>query len=306
MNKILFFIAAAAFVVGACVDDYTDANPPGQLDAPTLRFSGAAGTQKIETVPVNAYQSTYRAYATYGEPVEFNVSVIDAPGRVASVTVAPSVPEYGTVSLNDASVSGLIGQEKGDFKFTFTPNPALPDVSDRAMNLVVTVTDSQLDQEGQALPKATTLTIATSLVACIAEGIEEGTYVITEASGNLDGGDPYTLDDLKTDGEAEFITVEITKERPGLYTFDEITGGVWPVYNPGRANPEIGIDFCTNSFRAHEGQDTAGDPPGPVRQFAVEGTLNANGTITVTWSYELISGTTPDDPAKGTYTLTKM
>ena len=110
------------------------------------------------------------------------------------------------------------------------------------MNLVVTVSDGQLDQEGEALPKTTTLTVPTNLVACISESLEEGMYVVTQAAGNLDGGDPYTLEDIKADAEVEFITVEITKDRPGLYTVDEITGGVWPVYNPGRANPEIGIE----------------------------------------------------------------
>ena len=306
MNKILIYILGLVLFTGACVDDYTDANPTRQLDAPTLRFSGSGSAQKIETVPVNAYQSTYRAYATYSEPVEFTVAVIDAPGQVGAVTVVPSVAEFGTVTLNDATVTSLIGKEQGEFKFTFTPNPALPNVADRAMNLVVSVSDSQLNQEGEALPKTTTLTVPINLVACVSESIESGTYVVTEASGNRDGGEAYTLDDLKTDAEVEMITIDINKDRPGLYVFDEVTGGVWPVYYSGRANPEIGIDLCGSSLQGHEGNITAGEAPGPIRQFAVAGTLNANGTITVTWAYELINGTTPADPAKGSYTLTKL
>ena len=167
MNKLFIYTLSLLFITSACVDDYTDANPPTKLDAPTLRISAVGSNQKILTVPVNQYQNNYLAYAQYDAPVEFTVSVIDAPGKVATVSVVPSVPDFGTVTLNDASVSALIGQEVGEFKFTFTPNASLPDQSDRALNLVITVSDSQVNQNGEAGPKTTTLTLPTNLVACV-------------------------------------------------------------------------------------------------------------------------------------------
>ena len=293
--------------VTSCVDDYTDANPPAKLDAPTLRISAAGSGQKIETVPVNAYQNDYIAYQTYDGPVEYTVSVIDAPGVVGAVTVTGSVPDFGTVTLDQASVDALVGQEVGSFKFTFTPNPALPDLSDRALNLVIDVSDSQLSQDGELAPKTTTLTLPTTLVNCINEQLEEGLYVVTEASGNLDGNLAYTLDDLKTDGGVDEILVEITMDRPGLYTVNEVTGGVWPVYYAGRANPALKVDFCGTTISGHEGELTAGTAPGPLRTFTVDGIVNGDGTIDIVWSYERTDGVpTPADPAKGTYTITKL
>lgn len=292
----------------SCVDDYTDANPPGQLDAPTLRLSASGSNQKVETVPVNAYQNTYVAYQTYdGGGIEYTVSVIDAPGRVGAVSVASSAPENGTLTLDDASVSALIGQETGSFKFTFTPSTTLPDLSDRVLNLIITVTDSQVSQDGEAAPKTTTLTLPTNLVKCIGEQLEEGLYVVTVANANLDGGVAITLDDIKADGGVEEILVEVSMDRPGLYTIDEVTGGVWPVYYPGRVNPALKVDLCGTTISGHEGELTAGSLPGPLRTFTIDGTLNGDGTVNITWSYERSDGVaTPPDPAKGTYTMAKL
>ncbi|HTE29729.1 MAG TPA: hypothetical protein VK666_05100 [Chryseolinea sp.] len=303
MNKIYVYILGLIFIAAACVDDYKDANPTHPLDAPFLRISGAGANQKVESVPVNPYQNTYLAYATYGSTVEFTVTVVDAPGKVNGVTVVPSVPDYGTVTLDNASVSNLMGQDKGEFKFTFTPNPALPDMSDRAMNLVVTVDDNQTNQLGEPEPVSTILTMPTNLVACISEDIEEGTYEITAASGNFDGGATYTLDTLKKDGEVDHITLDITADRPGLYSVDEITGGVWPIYYSTRANPVVGVDLCGSDIKGHEGATVVGG----FREFDVSGLRNSDGTITITWSYKRIDATpTPANPAKGTYTLHKL
>lgn len=302
-----YLIVLLFLSITSCVDDYTDANPPARLDAPTLRLSASGSNQKIETVPVNVYQNTYVAYQTYGSGVEYTVSVIDAPGKVGAVSVEGSVPDFGTVTLDDASVNALKGQETGSFKFTFTPNPALPDESDRALNLVIEVTDSQLSQDGESAPKTTTLTLPTTIVKCIDETLEEGLYVVTEASGNLDGGAAYTLDDLEADGGVDDILVEVAAERPGLYTIDEVTGGVWPVYYGGRANPALQVDLCGSSISGHEGALTAGAAPGPLRTFTIDGTRNGDGTVNITWSYERTDGVaTPANPAKGTYKLAKV
>ncbi|MEO5976475.1 MAG: hypothetical protein ABIS36_12055 [Chryseolinea sp.] len=306
MNNSIRYIFACFVACISCVDDYTDSNPPHQLDAPFLRISSDGNNQQLVSVPVNAYQNTYRSYAQYGGPVQFTVSVVDAPGLVGTVSVVPSVPDFGTVTLDDASVTALAGKDKGDFRFTFTSNPAIPDQSDRSMNLVITVSDSQLNHSGEPDVMTTIITVPTILVACVSDAVKDGVYVVTAASGNLDGGDPYTLDDLKTDGEVDEITVELATERPGLVTIDDATAGVWPVYYSGRLTPVIKLDVCGQTIKGHEGETSVGEDPGPVRDFTVDAVLNADGTITVTWSYARINGTTPDTPAKGTYTLSKQ
>lgn len=298
-------VALMAVVVVSCVDDYNDANPKPRLDAPTIRINASGANQKILTLPVNRFQTTNLAYISYSGATEFTVTVVDAPGKVGVVSVTPSVPDFGTITLNESTVATLQGKEQGEFKFTYTPNPGLPDASDRPLNLVIAVTDSQSDDEGGANPKTTTLTLPTTIVACLSEGVEEGTYQVTAATGNLDGGVAYTLADLEADAGGE-IFVEINKAFPGRYTINEVTGGVWPTYYAGRAAPILELDLCGTTIQGHEGAVTAGSPPGPLRTFDIDGALNGDGTVTITWSYFREDGPTPVDPAKGTFTLTKQ
>jgi len=306
MKNICITILAILLLQVSCVDDYTDANPPTKLDAPTLRVSASGANQKIITIPQNQYQNNYLAYLLYDGPVDFTVSVIDAPGKVASVSAEPSVPDFGFVVIDDASAAALKGKEVGDFMFTFTPNDALADVSDRSLNLVITVTDSQSDPDGEGGAKTTVFTLPVSLVKCFSEELEEGIYRVTAASGTLDGGAAFTLDDLKADGGVDEILVEVTQDRPGLYTIDEVTGGCWPVYYSGRANPALQVDLCGTSIEGHEGAVTAGSDPSPQRLFTINGTLNPDGTVDIVWSYERVDAATPADPANGSYTLERF
>lgn len=298
-------VLVAAAILGSCVSDYTDFNPPHKLDAPTIRINSASTSQVLITTPVNQFQTASQAFVSYGEPVEYTISVIDAPGKFAGVTVTPSVPEFGEVTIDEASVNALIGQETGEFKFTFTPSATLPDLSDRALNLVVDVSDSQLNQKGESDPKVTRLTLPVSLVSCVSEDIEEGTYQVTAASGNLDGNVAYTLDDLVADfGGDVFVT--ITSIKPGRYQFNEVTGGIWPTYYSGRANPALNVDLCGTEIVGHAGEVTAAPGTATARTFTLTGTLNNDGTIDMTWSYVRNDGATPANPAKGTYTLTPV
>ncbi len=210
----------------ACVDDYRDYNPKHALDAPTLRVSTTGSNQTLLSVPTNQYQSTYQAYVGLGVPVQFTVSVIDAPGKIGSISVEPSVPEFGTVTLDQASADALKGKETGDFRFTYTPNPDLEPGDDRPLNIVVTVSDNQADKDAQT----TTLTIPTVIGSpCFSSTIAEGNYLVTAASGNLDGGDTYELADLVEFGGSN-IVVTITQDRPGVYTINEVTAGIWPCF----------------------------------------------------------------------------
>lgn len=305
MKRCIYSIFCLALVAAvACVDDYTDANPPRRLDAPTFRVDATETNEVIVATPVNRFQNTYEAYASYEGQSKYKVSVIDAPGGIGTVSVTGSVPDFGTVAVDEAGVAAIQGKTSGDFTFTFTPNPALGDEADRSMNLVISVSDQQT-LEGEANPKTTTMTLPLRIVRCISTGMQEGLYRVTSATGNLDGGVPYTLEDLEADWGGP-IEVEITNEFPGRYVIDEVTGGVWPTYYSGRAHPDLQVDLCGNSISGHPGAVTAGSPPGPLRTFSIDGILNGDGTITIEWSYVREDAPTPAVPAQGTYTLTKL
>lgn len=302
MKRLIYLIIVT--VMASCVDDFTDANPRARQDAPTIRLSSSGESQTVLAIPVNKYQNSFLAYAKYGETSTFSIVVIDAPGKVASVEVTSSVPDFATVNLNSSSVDALINQTEGSFSFNVIPNPELPDESDRAVNIVVTVTDSQLDENGEPFPKITTLTFPLNLVKCISEGIE-GTYTVTEAAGNLDGGALYTIDDLEEDFGGP-ILVNISQEFPGRFIIDEFTGGVWPLYYSGRARPILEVDLCGSTLSGHPGATTAQLPGSPVaRTFTLTGILNIDGTIDIEWSYVRDDGPTPLNPASGSFTLTK-
>lgn len=304
MKKLLYLTLLIAVVTG-CVDDYTDFNPPAQLDAPHFRVGATGSNQLIEAVNTNNWQKTYNAYVLYDEPVTFTVSVVDAPGKVGSVSVTGSVPDFGTITPDEASVNSLIGKEQGEFRFTFIPNPDLTNKAseDRPLNLVVNVTDMQLDDKGADDPKTTTMTIPTIIGGpCLSAPIPAGNWLVIEASGNLDGGDPFELADLVETAGSQ-IVVNITRDRPGVYTLDEVTGGVWPVVYDTRAIPELKVNVCGSSITDREGANVAGAGTAAARTFAIDGTVNDDGTITIEWSYVRNDGTTPADPASGTYTL---
>ena len=85
--------------------------------------------------------------------------------------------------------------------------------------------------------------------------------------------------------------------------FNEITGGVWPAFYSGRANPALQVDLCGTTISGREGAVTAGAGSATARIFTIAGTQNGDGTITINWSYARVTGVTPANPAKGTYTL---
>lgn len=299
MRLTIMLVVVLAF--SACVDDFTDYQPARALDAPTLRVSGTSSRHLTTTVSINPFQNTPVAYVLYGEPVTFEVSVIDAPGKVADVTISSAIEEFATVELNEASVTQLQGSETGTFSFTVIPAADLPDMADRTTNISITVSDGQ---EGEN-SRSTTVTLPVTLTTgCFSTGIVPGNYQVSEASGNIDAGAGYTIDDL-VDVSGEFPTVTITQDRPGLYTLNEVTAGIWPLFYPGRANPVVKFDLCGNAISGHAEATTAGGGTVNERVFTLNGTLNEDGSITINWSYVRTAGT-PANPAQGSYTLTRI
>src|SRR5687768_11963544 len=105
-NKIYLMLMVSALAV-ACVDDYTDANPAPRKDAPVIRVNSSTANQVVIQQPVNAFQNDYEGYVEYGQPVEYTVTVVKAPGGVGNITVSASVPDFGSVALDEASVAAI-------------------------------------------------------------------------------------------------------------------------------------------------------------------------------------------------------
>lgn len=293
MKKLIrYCVVLALLAATACVEEFSEYNAPRALDAPVLLVGGTGSNQVLIETVTNRYLKNLTGYVAYGGPVQYSVAVVRAAGKVASVSVAPSVPDFGTVTVNEASVNALVGTESGEFTFTFTPNPALVDGEDRAFNLVVSVADAQKTS------KVSTVSIPVTMASCLGQAIEAGTYTVTQASGNLDGGAAYTLASLEADNGGP-VKVSIAKVFPGRYRINEVTAGIWPLYYATRANPEVTLNLCGNTM---EGKDTV---VGGLREFTVNGNVNDDGSITIEWSYVRIVGATPANPAMGTYTLVK-
>lgn len=303
-NIIYILTSAVAVTLFSCVDDYTDANPAPRLDAPFLRFSTPAsgGNHVVVTTPINAFQSESGIVMTYDDPLVVTVSVVDAPGKIGNVTVTSSIPEYGTVTVDETSVAGIQGAQSGDFTFTFTPNPDLVGQIDRSFNIDVSVSDTQVNKNGSPSPKTTTLTIPVTLGKCLSDDMAPGYYIVTEVEAFEDGGTEITLDMIE-EILGERAVVEFTMERPGRYAMSDATGGVWPTYYSGRAPAEIKIDLCGRTISGGEGETTIGPPD---RTFTIDGEVHEDGTVTIEWSYVRDDGATPDDPAHGTFTLAPL
>jgi len=282
-------------MVGACtLPDAKEVNPARLKDAPAYSVSavGAGTAGKVTTI-------------LFGQTTEFDITVVDAPGKIADVTSSISVPDYATSATDGNSLASLVGQETGTAKVILQPMATPADKKDRSFNFVINVMDSQVDiKTGVPAAKTTSITQSIILTAgpCVSDGIKAGNYSIISASGVLDGGGgTYNLDSLIVwNGLYGPPTVAITSTRSGLFTFSDITAQLWPIYY-GRASPNASVDLCGTVVTGHTGSLTFSS-----RLFTVNGTLNSDGTITITWSYVKTSGTTPNPSANGTYTLKKI
>jgi hypothetical protein len=302
MKNRLFHFIILILTGGACtLPDVTTQNPPRLLDSPAFNVTPSGDSQGTANGKLGYDGKTIgTTYIVYGSTVNFGIDVVDCPGKVGSVTSSISVPTYSTVTVDAAS---LVGQETGSAKVTVQAMTA-PDATDteRSANLTFSVTDSQVSTDGNA-PKTTTVTWPVVLVKC-AGSIAPGTYKVTAATGVLDGGTPYDLTKLETDHGGP-VTFAVTQTRPGIYTLNDATGGVWPTYYSTRALPTLGVNVCNTTVSGRPGQLTTGAGTTSTRVFVINGTVNGDKTVTVTWSYTRTQGT-PTNPANGTYTLTKI
>jgi len=307
MKNRLLQIITLALLGGACtLPDVKKFNPPSLLDGPAYNITPTGDNQGMANGKVGYNGNAIGiSYLAYGSSTDFVIDVVDAPGKVSDVTSSISVPDYATVTVDATSLATLKGQTTGTTKVTVVTE-ADPDGKglDRSCNLVFNVSDSQKDTEANGNPKTATTTWPTVLVKCAYGDLEAGTYQVTAAAGNLDGGTAYDLTTIEADNGGH-IYVVVTRTRPGLYVLNEVTGGIWPIYYSTRANPALSVDVCPSVISGRLGAVTTGAGTTSTRVFTLNGTVNSTTSISMTWSYTRTQGT-PASPAQGTYTLTKI
>src|SRR6185295_3480041 len=141
--KKLIYTYLGLLMVGACtLPDAKEANPKVLKDAPAygLTAVGAGTAGKVTTI-------------LFGQTTEFDIAVVDAPGKIADITSSVSVPDYATSATDNSSLAALVGQETGPAKVILQPMATPTDKKDRTFNFVINVTDSQVDKNGAPAAK---------------------------------------------------------------------------------------------------------------------------------------------------------
>ncbi|ELR68945.1 hypothetical protein C900_05638 [Fulvivirga imtechensis AK7] len=185
---------SAIILLFSCVDDFEDANPARQLDAPFLKLTASDES------------------AVGGDVVDFTVSVIDAPGVISDVEVS-TTNDLGTVVINKSSI---VGKEKGSFTVSVT----MPFNYSGDFEVTIKAIDSQKDTEtGEVSPKSTSVSAVVELDYKFAE--PDFVVALADADGLLYSGEStdftITVNSVPSGGVASISIVGVG----GVVDFDQ-------------------------------------------------------------------------------------
>lgn len=248
MNKIYVFLLFGMALLPSCVDEYTDANPPRLLDAPAVSVISASETTLLSN-----------------QTTEITVVVSDAPGGIDSVSAMATDElgtSYGTFTSN---ASELKGQTKGTINLTYTA----PEGYGGELEVSVFVFDGQLNHKGEAVNKSSSEQNLTLTILCEAAADYSGTYTAL-ANGHFGGGEDETFSDLES-------TVIISKEDVGKFTVDDMSFGLYPILYEDTPPPGT-LNICGTMISDNGDTDQYDDP------FTINGMVNEDGTISLSWS----------------------
>ena len=259
----LIFAAVILLLLGSCVDDYQDANPPRPKDGPYFTLSASGDV--LET-PADGN------FIGAGQSIILTLHVIDCPGGIDSVGVTFNEDSLGTAVVDQASLSAVKGNIQGQVLVNFT---AINDVAEET-DLVISVTlyDGQqpVDWHGRIIEyrKSSAETYDVTVVVCTSTGLAgEFNSVANGFSGDGAGGPDAPYSDLQAE-------ITITEIRPGLYEIDDMSFGFYPQLN-GDSKVPGQVDLCGSDISDRGDTDHYGDP------FTISGTLNGDGTVDLTW-----------------------
>jgi hypothetical protein len=243
-------IAMSIIITGCTVDDYTDANPPRPKDGPAGFMSLAGGNFIVDT---ETDGTSFIYLMVNGGNAIFNIDIVDAPGLLDSVGFSNEFGE-AIADLGEAQ-----GQAEGLISVTYTPE------AEGDENLTIVVFDAQSPRKSVAFtPDQQIKTVD----ACFASRPLVGFYGTVTSGFDSETGSNYT--DLEA--VVEFRINAGGVNHPGLYRLTDGSFGLYPLQ--GFANNFINVTFCGDEITNANEEFTD----------LFSGTLNADGTITVTWS----------------------
>ncbi len=261
INKIYILGLVVLTIVSCTVDDYTDALAPRPLNAPAGFPDDPVVDYASGSVIETDTNDDMWIYMESGGSVVFNIEVIAAPGMMDSVSVSLSnsvQPEdLGTVT----NVTFPDGQESGTISVTYVAGnvPGDEDIS-------ITVWDAQEPRKSQTYASYLTMRIN----ECHANNNLLGDYATV--SNGFDGvaGADYT--DLR-----DTVSVYLRGDNhPGYVRFSDGSFGLYTVQ--GYSGDFINVEICDGDVLG------ASESGGVASDFTYSGTLNADGSMNITWS----------------------
>ncbi|MQY79887.1 MAG: hypothetical protein GH151_11945 [Bacteroidetes bacterium] len=260
-NLILTTVILA--LLGSCVDDYQDANPPRPKDGPYFTLS--AGGDVLET-PENGN------FIGADQTIVFTLQVINCQGGIDSVGVTVNEEDLGTAEVNQASLNAVKSQNQGEITVSYTTVSQVLEETDLEIDVTLYDGQQEIDWFGRTIDyrKSATESYEVTLVVCTSTGLAgEYNSVANGYFGDGSGGPDAAYFDLQAE-------ITITEIRPGLYLIDDMTFGLYPqLYGdqtvPGR------VELCGDEISDKGDTDHYGDP------FTISGTLNGDGTVNLTW-----------------------
>lgn len=271
MKTIFVKIIFLGIIVSACsVDDYTDANPPRKKDSPA-GFLSIAGEAIVDT---ETDGNTYTYVPVNGTAI-FAIDVVDAPGLIDSVSAVGS-EELGEFEI-DLSAQG---EAEGLVTVTYTAGTEFSTGTGTAGNedITIEVFDAQTPRKSVAFSPDR---IKTVNATCFSARPLVGFYDTVTSGFDAENGVDYS----NLESVVEFRINAGGVNHPGLYRLTDGSFGLYP--EQGFAGNFINVTVCGNEI-VNADEEFAG---------SFTGTLNADGTITITWSNTFgDSGTTVMTP----------
>lgn len=264
--KNLIFLSTFLMLFASCVDDYQDANPPRPLDGPY--FTVSAHGDVLET-PANGN------FIGAGQTINFTLHIIDCPGGIDSVGVTIDEDGTGTAVVDQASLSAVLGETKGEVQVNLTTVSNVTEEIDLVVSITLYDGQQPINWHGSTIDyrKSSMVPYDVTLISCASTGLAgEYNSVADGFFGDGGGGPDAAYNDLQAE-------ISITEIRPGLYEIDDMTFGLYPqLYGdipvPGQVN------LCGADITDRGDTDHYGDP------FTITGTLNGDGTVNLSWHNE--------------------
>jgi hypothetical protein len=256
-TKFLTIILILLMISSCTVDDYQDANPPHPKDGPAGFLS--VGSEAIVDTETDGKTFTY---VPVNGTATFDIDVVDAPGEIDSVSAVLS-EELGEVAIDltaQGEVAGLV-------TVTYTAGSVFSTGTSTAGNedIAIELFDAQNPRKSVAFAPDR---IKTVNATCFSSRPLVGFYDTVSSGFDAETGADYT----NLEGVVEFRINAGGVNHPGLYRLTDGSFGLYP--EQGYAANFINVTVCGNDI-INADEEFAGN---------FVGTLNTDGTITITWS----------------------